>query len=269
MMVVRGRWLLGSLVIGALALPAAAAGPDTEQITRYYRKKNNIPPAQKVSVENLHDSTGIKGAKEGELQLGDPPNVKKVTFIASADGHYVIFGDIEDVTVDPSKAVMAKINLKGEPSRGPDAAKVTVVEFSDFQCPFCSRGYNTMEQQVLKEYGDKVKFYYKHYPLPFHPWAQLGAVATECAKQQKDITADNLKDKAHAILADAKIDQAKFDDCLDNKKTLDKVKADMAEGSSVGVTGTPSLVVNGRLLVGAQPFEAFKNVIDDELASAK
>ncbi|TMB46496.1 MAG: hypothetical protein E6J55_02170, partial [Deltaproteobacteria bacterium] len=65
------------------------------------------------------------------------------------------------------------------------------------------------------------------------------------------------------------IDQAKFDDCLDNKKTLDKVKADMAEGSSVGVTGTPSFVVNGRLLVGAQPFEAFKNVIDDELASAK
>ena len=285
MMRVRGRWLLGSLVIGALALPAAAAGPDTEQITRYYRKKNNIPPAQKVSVENLHDSTGIKGAKEGELQLGDPPNVKKVTFIASADGHYVIFGDIEDVTVDPSKAVMAKINLKGEPPRGPDAAKVTVVEFSDFQCPFCSRGYNTMEQQVLKEYGDKVKFYYKHYPLPFHPWAQLGAVATECAKQQKtdafwtlykglfeqqkDITAENVKEKSHAILADAKIDQAKFDDCFDNKKTLDKVKADMAEGSAVGVTGTPSFIVNGRLLVGAQPFEAFKNVIDDELASAK
>ena len=263
MMRVRGRWLLGSLVIGALALPAAAAGPDSEQITRYYRKKNNIPPAQKVSVENLHDSTGIKGAKEGELQLGDPPNVKKVTFIASADGHYVIFGDIEDVTVDPSKAVMAKINLKGEPSRGPDAAKVTVVEFSDFQCPFCSRGYNTMEQQVLKEYGDKVKFYYKHYPLPFHPWAQLGAVATECAKQQKtdafwtlykglfeqqkDITAENVKEKSHAILADAKIDQAKFDDCFDNKKTLDKVKADMAEGSSVGVTGTPSFVA-GRYL---------------------
>ena len=226
----------------------------------------------------LQDGDGVVERDRLAVELGDP-------FIASADGHYVIFGDIEDVTVDPSKAVMAKINLKGEPSRGPDAAKVTVVEFSDFQCPFCSRGYNTMEQQVLKQYVDKVKFYYKHYPLPFHPWAQAGAVATECAKQQKpdacwtlykglfeqqkDITADNLKDKAHAILADAKIDQAKFDDCLDNKKTLDKVKADMAEGSSVGVTGTPSFVVNGRLLVGAQPFEAFKNVIDDELASAK
>ena len=281
---VRGGWLLGGLFVGALALAAQAAGPDPEQVIRYYRKKANVAPAQKVTVANLRDSA-IKGAKQGDLQIGDPPNVKTVAFTVSADGHYVIFGDTEDLTVDPSKAVMAKITLKGEPSRGPDAAKVTVVEFSDFQCPFCSRGYNTIEQQVLKEYGDKVKFYYKHYPLPFHPWAQAGAVATECAKQQKpdafwtlykglfeqqkDITADNLKEKAHAILADAKIDQAKFDDCLDNKKTLDKVKADMAEGSSVGVTGTPSFVVNGRLLVGAQPFEAFKNVIDDELASAK
>ena len=228
---VRGGWLLGGLFVGALALAAQAAGPDPEQVIRYYRKKANVAPAQKVAVANLRDSA-IKGAKQGDLQIGDPPNVKTVAFTVSADGHYVIFGDTEDLTVDPSKAVMAKITLKGEPSRGPDAAKVTVVEFSDFQCPFCSRGYNTIEQQ-------------------------------------KDITADNLKEKAHAILADAKIDQAKFDDCLDNKKTLDKVKADMAEGSSVGVTGTPSFVVNGRLLVGAQPFEAFKNVIDDELASAK
>ncbi len=280
---VRGAWLLGSLLIGALACQRAA-GPEPEQVVRYYRKKANIGPAQKVTVANLHDSA-IKGAKQGDLQIGDPPNAKGVSFTVSEDGRYVIFGDTEDLTVDRGQAVMAKINLKGEPSRGPDASKVTVVEFSDFQYPFCSRGYNTIEQQVLKEYGDKVKFYYKHYPLPFHPWAQLGAVAAECAKQQKpdafwtlykglfeqqkDITPDNLKDKAHTILADATIDQAKFDDCLDNKKTLDKVKADMAEGSSVGVTGTPSFVVDGRLLVGAQPFEAFKNVIDDELASAK
>src|SRR5207253_776137 len=210
---VRNGIILASLLaVGGLwlALPVGAAGPDNDQIIRYYRKKANIPPAQKVVVTGVKDSD-IKGAKAGSLEIGDAPNTKKVNFIMSADGRYVVFGDIEDVSVDPSKAVMAKINLKGEPSRGPDAAKVTVVEFSDFQCPFCSRGYNTMEQQVLKEYGDKVKFYYKHYPLPFHPWAQLGAVATECAKQQKtdafwtlykglfeqqkDITADNVKDK--------------------------------------------------------------------------
>jgi protein-disulfide isomerase len=268
----------------SLVLPAGAAGPDSDQIIKYYRKKANVPPAQKVAVTGMKDSE-IKGAKAGALEIGDTPNTKKVNFVASADGRYVVFGDTEDVTVDPSKAVMAKINLKGEPSRGPANAKVTLVEFSDFQCPFCSKGYTTIETQVLKDYGDKVKFYYKNYPLPFHPWAQPGAIAAECAKQQKpeafwavykglfeqqkDITADNVKDKAWALAADQKIDKAKFDDCFDNKKTLDKVKADQAEGSSVGVTGTPSFVINGRLIVGAQPYEAFKNIIDDELASAK
>ncbi len=279
-----GYVLASVLALGWLALPVRAAGPDNDQIIKYYRKKANVPPAQKVAVTNVKDSA-IKGAKDGTLEIGDAPNTKKVNFTTSADGHYVIFGDTEDVTVDPSKAVMAKINLKGEPSRGPANAKVTLVEFSDYQCPFCSRGYTTIETQVLKDYGDKVKFYYKNYPLPFHPWAQAGAIAAECAKQQKaeafwtmykglfeqqkDITADNVKDKAWAMVANDKIDQAKWTDCFDNKKTLDKVKADQAEGSAVGVTGTPSFVINGRLLVGAQPYEAFKNIIDDELASAK
>ena len=198
---------------------------------------------------------------------------------------YAIFGQIEDVTVDPSKAVMQKIDLKGQPSKGPAGAKVTIVEYSDFQCPFCSKGYNTIEKQVLKEYGDKVRFYYKHYPLPFHPWAEPGAVAVECAKEQKpeaywklyaslfenqgQITPDNLKEKASGFLADTGVDMTKWNDCFDNKKTLAKVKAQMAEGSSVGVRGTPGFIINGRLVSGAQPFENFKTIIDDELASSK
>ena len=265
----------------ALVVAASAAGPNADQIIRYYRKKANIPPAATVTAGEMKDSP-IKGAKQGTLTIGGG---KAVGFTVSADGRYIVFGDMEDLSVDPSKAVMGKINLKGEPSRGPATAKVTIVEYSDFQCPFCSRGYNTLEQQVLKDYGDKVKFYYKNYPLPFHPWAEPAAIAAECAKeqkpdafwaaykgmfeQQKDITAENLKEKVTAILADQKLDMAKFNDCFDNKKTLAKVKAQIQEGQSVGVTGTPSFVVNGRLLVGAQPFEAFKAVIDDELASAK
>jgi protein-disulfide isomerase len=278
-----GNWLLAGLFLVGLAGVAGAAGPDNEQIIRYYRKKANVPPATQVTIANLKDSP-IKGAKQGDLVVGTPQS-KSVSFTVSGDGHFIVFGDTEDLTVDPSKAVMAKIKLQGEPSRGPNNAKVTIVEFSDYQCPFCSKGYTTVETQVLKEYGDKVKFYYKNYPLPFHPWAQAGAIAAECAKlqkpdaywavykglfeQQKDITNDNVKEKVHAMLADQKIDMAKFDDCFDNKKTLDKVKADQAEGSSVGVTGTPSFIINGRLIVGAQPFESFKNIIDDELASAK
>ena len=266
------------LVIGCSAQP----GADNEPLFKYYRRKTNMPPTSKLSVTGLHDAA-IKGVKEGTLEIGEGPGARKVPVTLSADGRYAIFGPIEDVTVDPNKAVMQKIALKDEPARGPADAKVTIVEYSDFQCPFCARGYSTIEHQVLKEYGDKVRFVYKNFPLPFHPWAEPGAVAAECAKQQKPeafwkvytglfegqqgISPENLKEKVDAMLADSGVDMDRFNDCLDNKKSLPQVKAEMQEGSSVGVTGTPGFIINGRLLNGALPFENFKAVIDDELAA--
>jgi len=176
---------------------------------------------------------------------------------------------------------LTDISPDDDPASGPADARVTIIEFSDYQCPFCTRGYNTIETQVLKEYGDKVKFYYMNFPLPMHPWAQPAAVAAECAllqnkdaywtlynyyfTNQKEITPQNLKEKTLEALKDSKIDTAKFNECFDNNKTADEVKRQMAEGQSVGVTGTPAFIINGRLVSGAQPFENFKAVIDDEL----
>jgi len=274
------------LLAATLAAPcvAGAAGDGSEQLIKYYRKKQNLPPTQKVAVTGVKDSS-IKGAKEGTLEIGDGAGAQKVSFIATPDLKYVVFGNVEDVTVDPSKAIMDKISLKGEPHKGPENAKVTIVEYSDFQCPFCSKGYQTIEKQVLANYGDKVKFYYKNYPLPFHPWAKKGAVAAACAKEQKpdafwklyssffenqaQMTKDNVKQKATEYLADQKIDMAKWNDCVDNNKSLPQVKAQMAEGGTVGVRGTPGFIINGRLVSGAQPAQNFKNIIDDELASSK
>ena len=273
--------LLAALV--AAPCIAGAAGDGSDALIKYYRKKNNVPPAQAIAVTGVKDSP-IKGAKEGTLEVGTAPQVRKVAFTSSPDGKYVIFAEVSDVTVDPSKAVMEKIKLDGAACRGPKDAKVTIVEYSDFQCPFCAKGYTTLEQQVLKEYGEKVKFCFKDFPLAFHPWAEPAAIAAECVREQKpdaywktydgffqnqkDVNPTNVKDKAIEF-AGADIDKAKFADCFDNKKTQAGVKADQAEGGSIGVTGTPSFVINGRLLVGAQPFEQFKAVIDDELASAK
>jgi protein-disulfide isomerase len=273
-----------AVVLGFTAGSALAQNLNTDQIIKYYRKKNNVPPAQQVSASGLKDSP-IKGAKEGVLEVGTAPQVRKVPFTASPDGRYVIFAEVSDITVDPSKAVMQKIKLDGAACRGPKDAKVTIVEWSDFQCPFCAKGYTTLEQQVLKEYGEKVKFCFKDFPLGFHPWAEPAAIAAECVREQKpdaywkvydgyfqnqkDVNPTNVKEKAWAFAESEKIDKAKFDECYDAKKTQAGVKSDMAEGQSIGVTGTPSFVINGRLLVGAQPFEQFKAVIDDELASAK
>jgi len=270
-------------VFAAAGIAGAQASGD--KLVQYYRKKANLPPNVKVSAQDVKDSTSIKGAKEGTLVVGEGPAAKKQTFIASSDMRWVIFGDLVDTTVDPGKAIMAKMNLKDETFSGPKDAKVTIVEYSDFQCPYCKRGYDTIENQVMKEYNGKVKFYFRQFPLSFHPWAEPAAIAGECAKLQKPeafwklyhgyfdnqgaVNPQNVKDKATEYLKDSGIDMAKWNDCYDNKKTLEQVKAEQAEGAALGVTGTPAFFINGRMLVGAQPFEKFKDVIDDELASSK
>lgn len=272
------------ILLAALSFADTARGADdatSKKLVEYYRRKANVPPAAAVEVKEMKDSP-IKGAKSGTLSAGG----KEVKFLISEDGKYVSFGDLEDLSVDPFAAVMKKIDLKRKPAKGPENAKVVIVEWSDFQCPFCTRGYQTIENQVLKEYGDKVRFIFKNFPLAFHPWAEPAAMATECLIEQKqtdaywklyayyfdnqkDITPQNLKEKSLEVLKGTKADAAKFTECLDGQKTKDIVKAEMAEGQSVGVTGTPGFIINGRLVSGAQPFENFKNIIDDELARAK
>lgn len=272
--------LAASFFAAIVGLVGMAHAAETDKVIEYYRRKANIPPQIPITVKSL-DASPIKGAKAGKLDVRG----REVGFLLSDDGRYAVFGDIEDLTVDPFKSVMSKIKLDGRPFKGGKDAKVIIVEYSDYQCPFCSRGYATIENEVLKEYGDKVKFYYKNFPLAFHKWAQPAAINVECAadqskdaywalykyyfENQKDITPENLKDKTAEVLKGQKIDVKKFDECVAGNKTLDRVNADMQEGQSVGVTGTPGFIINGRLVSGAQPFQNFKAIIDDELARSK
>jgi protein-disulfide isomerase len=269
------------LLVAVAVAGAPPAGLDTEKLIKYYRQKASVPPAQKVVVTGVKDSALDKRLKEGTLELGEGAGVSKVSFVASEDGRYVVFGNVEDLAVDPIKEMMSKIDLSGFPAQGGGNAKVTIVQYSDFQCPFCSRAYNTMEQ-LLKQYGDKVKLYYKNYPLPFHSWAEPAAIAVECARQQKaeafwavyrglfeaqkEVNETNLKDKVTGMLAGSGIDMTKFNDCFDNKRSLAEVNAQKAEGLALGIQGTPGFIVNGRLVSGAQPIEQFQSIIDAELA---
>lgn len=170
----------------------------------------------------------------------------------------------------PRKTVEAK-----GPARGPETAKVTIVEFSDFECPFCSRAHDTVEK-VMENYPGKVRLVFRHFPLSFHQKAPKAAEASICAEQQgkfwqyHDILFANqqkleLTDlEAHAKTAG--LDEAKFKECLSSGATKKTVDEDMAAGSKLGVSGTPAFFINGLMLSGAQPFEVFKETIDDELA---
>jgi len=273
--------LAALLAVASIEVTAALADDAANQkIIDYYRRKQNVPPEVTITITDIKDSQ-IPGAKTANLQLSRGGQTQDTKILMSPDGKYVVFGELEDVSSDPFKAIAAKITTQGKPVRGPKDAKVTIVEFSDFQCPYCARAHQTMSEQVMKEYDGKVKLVYKNYPLPFHPWAEPAAVAAACAfdqdpeafwklydyffTNQQQLNPQNVKEKATEQLKGTKVNMEKWNDCVDNKKTLDKVKADMAEGQTVGVSGTPAFLINGRKISGAQPFQNFKAVIDDEL----
>ena len=167
------------------------------------------------------------------------------------------------------------VNLAGSPARGLDSAKVSIVEFSDFQCPFCGRVNPTLER-IQKEYGDSVRIVFKHLPLSIHSKAPAAHAAAEAAHRQgkfwemhdrifanqRALEADVLEGYAQAIGLD--MDQYRKDIASPDVKK--RIEADTSEARKLGVTGTPGFFLNGRFLSGAQPFERFKAMIDEELA---
>lgn len=165
--------------------------------------------------------------------------------------------------------------VKGDPN-----APVTIIEFSDYECPFCGRHFRDTLPQIISEYVDtgKVKIVFRDFPLGFHDDAQKASEAAECAGEQGDenywkmhdklfenqqtLDEDSLKQYAK----DIGLDTVQFDSCLDSDAMEDEVKADMEDGKIYGVSGTPAFFINGKFISGAQPFSVFKDIIDAELA---
>ncbi len=173
---------------------------------------------------------------------------------------------------DPSRRY--SVSTQGAPVRGNPEAKIAVVEFSDFQCPFCGRVTPTLDQ-VEREYGDDVRIVFKHLPLSIHPKAPAAHAASWAAHQQgkfwemhdkifanqRDLSDDTFVRYAGELGLD--LDRFESDRASDDAK--DAVAADVAEAGKLGVTGTPGFFINGRFLSGAQPFTSFKSMIDEEL----
>ena len=167
----------------------------------------------------------------------------------------------------------ASISLKDTPLRGPADAPVILVEYADYECPYCQ----TLQPQVEKlraEYNQKVAFAFKDMPLPMHSNAQKAAEAAHCAGSQgkyweyhdllfskKEFETVSLKENARAL----KLDGAVFDRCLDSGERAEAVRAGLAEGQALGLPGTPAVFINGRLINGSVDFEAMRNIVEEEL----
>lgn len=176
------------------------------------------------------------------------------------------------VLLDPPRLDVA---VAGDsPSKGPPDAPITIVEFSDYQCPFCARVNPTLER-LMREYAGKIRIVFRDFPLPSHPEAPKAAEAARCAGEQGQYWAmhDRLFANQQALQVDALkahaaalgLDRARFDACLDSGRHAAAVQADLEAGRRLGVNSTPTLYVNGRPVAGAQPYEYFKAIIDEEL----
>lgn len=164
------------------------------------------------------------------------------------------------------------------PSKGDEDAPVTIIEFSDFQCPYCAKFYREAYKQILTDYVEtgKARIVFKNFPLPFHENAEKAAEAAECANEQgkfwemhnklfenqNSLDVQSLKKYAE----DISLDTTKFNSCLDSGKFAEQIANDLKVGQENGIQGTPGFLINGRLISGAQPFDNFKKVIEQELS---
>ena len=272
--------------------PTPAVPSDiTHVIERQVRAHYSLPPDVKVVLGTLRSSE-YANYDALTVTFVSPHKKQEFEFLLSRDHKTLVRITKFDLTSDPYAEIMKKIDVSGRPTRGNKEAKVTVVNYDDFECPFCSRMHETLFPGLFKEYGDRVLFIYKDYPLEeIHPWAVHAAVNANCLGAQNGDAywdyADYLHGNQHAISGEKgrdgqnseldklatmqgqkhNLDVAKLQACV---KAQDEkaVRASMQEGDKVGVEATPTMFVNGQKLDGAVPADEVRLALDQALKDA-
>jgi protein-disulfide isomerase len=279
--------------LGCSAQPAPSAAPDVVKLLeRQVRATYSVPAEVKILIGPTHASD-FPNYEALTITFDDSGKKKDYDFLLAKDRKTLLRMTKIDLTVDPYAEVMKKIDLTGRPTRGARNAKVVAVNFDDFQCPFCSQMHSNLFPTLLKEYGDRVQFIYKDYPLDeIHPWAIHAAVDANCLAaqnpdaywdfadyvhgNQKEINSAKTLEGRYAALDQLatqqgqkhNLDAAKLQACV--KAQDDKaVRASQKEGDKVGVSATPAMFINGQKIDGAVPIEDLRSALDSALKDAK
>jgi len=236
-----------------------------------YINENILDGAEAVLINSEKTNGMIKATVNVDGQLGE--------IYLSPDGKLLFPSAIpltsEVINNNEPSTGIAEVSADDDPSLGSENAPITIVEFSDFQCPYCARFEQDTFPELKSRYIDTglVKIVFRDFPLTsIHQYAQKAAEASECADEQDKfweyhdllfsnqnaLEVSSLKGYAFSI----GLDTQQFDSCLDSGKYKDEVQKDMEDGISYGVTGTPAFFVNGKLLTGAQPFSEFERLIN-------
>lgn len=270
---------------------AQSAPPDlAKKIQHQIRSYYNIPPEVRLSVGVLSSSLEFPSYESVPVTVeGETGTKQNLTFLISRDRSSMMRMISFDLKKDSFAETMDKIHTNGRPTRGTAGAKVVLVSYDDFECPWCSRLHQTLFPNILKEYGDRVAFIYKDYPVvQLHPWAMHAAVDANCLSTQDNQAYWDFADTIHANQSEINggktssdrldaidrltfsqaekyhLDQVKLRACV---KAQDEtpVKESMKEAESVGVEATPTLFINGQRLDGAVPVGRLRAALDNAL----
>jgi protein-disulfide isomerase len=282
----------GTLACGARAQQAkpgtappapTAPSPTQKNIEAYLRHLYAFGPDVLLVVGTPRESP-VEGLLETTIDLTIGENKQTVKFYISRDGKFLFRGDLSDMTKDPLAESRAQIQMKDAPSLGDAKAAVTLVEYSDFECPVC-RSLHDVLRGMLPNYAGKVRLVFKDFPLEqLHPWARTAAIAGRCAYQQDPnafwkmydfiydnqevISAANAWTKMMDYAGQSGLDADAFKACMAGPEAGAAVNASRANGQQLDVNSTPTVFVNGRRLVGADP-HLLEQYINYELAQQK
>jgi protein-disulfide isomerase len=281
------------LLLICLGCVAQSAPPDlARKVEHQVRSYYNLPAEVRVMVGAITPSADWPGYDSVAVTIEGDTKKQDYKFLLSKDRGTMLRVMKFDLTKDPFAELMSKIDVAGRPSRGAKSAKVVVVNFDDFECPYCSRMHQTLFPEILKEYGDRVIFIYKDYPLAeIHPWAIHAAVDANCLATENPDAYWDFADYIHANKRDVdneKTNPARFD-AIDRMAMLqgqkhnldvaklqacvkaqneDAVRASMKEADGIGVSATPTLFINGQKIDGAVPVNEVRAALDAALKDA-
>jgi protein-disulfide isomerase len=258
---------------------AASPGEMQKTIEAYLRHLYAFGGDTKLTIGPLKE-TGISGLLETTIELKQGESKESAKIFVSKDGKYLFRGELSDLTKDPLAEARAKIQTKDAPILGDAKASVTLVEYSDFECPVCRNLHNVL-RGMLPNYP-QVRVVFKDFPLEqLHPWARTAALAGRCAYQQDPkgfwkmydliydgqdlISAENAWAKMNDFAERSGLDPAAFKSCLASPEATAAVNASRANGQELEVSSTPTIFINGRRIVGVDP-HLIEQYIQYELA---
>jgi protein-disulfide isomerase len=280
---------LDALAQNAAVSPAAAAQVATDPakdaaLRTYLQKHFKIPDANSIKLGPAFQ-TPLAGLLGRQMTVSTPQGqtVAATVFFNKTEDKAII-GQMIDTSLEPwGRVNMGAVTVNDRPTQGPANAPVTIVEFADFECPFCAHAFSVLETLVNTTYKGKVKVIFKAYPLNVHPWAIKAAEAAECARMQNpdafwdfaryfytnqgSIDVKNLPDHVDKLAKSQKLDEPSLKACMDNPQTEARIKQDQLDGNSIHVSSTPTFFVNGIPIVGLPDEKIIDFVINSELAA--